>query len=122
MPRFVGRAVEIAGLVALSVVLIAGSQPSYSQGPGGFLPSGDGTGSPDTTETDSISRDHFQHQLDGPSGIQPVDAAAAEARRQGLIGDQNSDLEEAVNRPIDLFLGGILRSPNDNNIGGTNNP
>lgn len=121
MLRFAKRTVEIAGLMVL-VAFVAGPQPGLSQVPSGFTPSGIGSMPPDATEPDSISRQHFEHQLDGPSGIQPADPAAAEARRQGLIGNLNVAVEEIINRPTDLLLGGILRNANDNNIGGTNNP
>ena len=121
MLRFAQRTIEIAGVIAL-FAFVTSPQPSHSQVPAGFNPSGVGNLSPDTADADSISRQHFEHQLDGPSGIQPNDAAAAEARRQGLVSGSNVALEEVINRPTDLLFGGILRSPNDNNIGGTNNP
>lgn len=121
MLRFTKRIVEIAGLLAL-VAFVAGPQSGFSQISGGFMPSVVGSSTPDAIEADSISRQHFEHQLDGPSGIQPADSAAAEARRQGLISNLNVAVEEIINRPTDLLLGGILRSANDNNIGGTNNP
>ena len=121
MLRFAKRTVEIAGILVL-VAFFADPQPGLSQIPGGFMPSGVGGMAPDSGEADSISRQHFEHQLDGPSGIQPADPAAAEARRQGLISDLNTAVEEIINRPTDLFFGGILPSPNDNAIGGSNNP
>lgn len=121
MPRVAEHMVEIAGIIVLFAIT-AGFQAGVAQIPGGFVPPGVDNFSPDAAEADSISQQHFEHQLDGPPGIQPADAAAAEARRQGLTSGLNDAVEEIINRPTDLLLGGILRSPNDNNVGGSNNP
>ena len=115
------RLFRFAGVLA-AAAMVAMPQSGLSQTSGAFASPAVAGGLAGAAPVESFDEQHFESALNGPPGIQPSDAAAAEARRQGLISDLNVALEEFIDRPTDLLLGGILRSSNDNNIGGTNNP
>lgn len=112
---------RFAGVVS-AVAIIGMAQPGAAQPSAAFAPPVVAGGLAGAMPVDSFDERHFEATLDGPTGIQPANPVAAEARRQGLIDGLTVAMEIFIDQPTTLLFGGILRSSNDNNIGGTNNP
>ena len=108
---------KVAGVLVVAWIMTT-SQAGFSQPSGGFAPPLSG-GLASPPAADSFGHDQFESLSDGNDEL-----SASETRRQRSIAELSiiTTLEEIIERPTTLFVGGILRSPNDNNIGGTNNP